>query len=105
MTIDRLHLAELIEKGSDADLLREMMTFVVESLTGATCGERSADRTNQRNGYRDRPWHTTLGTLPVAIPKLRRGSYFPSFLDSIARGPPRRPGEIASEAEQQTVAN
>ena len=85
MTIDRLHLAELIEKGSDADLLREMMTFVVdrmmdldvESLTGAAYGERSADRTNQRNGYRERPWHTTLGTLPVAIPKLRKGSYFP----------------------------
>ena len=78
MTIDRLHLAELIEKGSDADLLREMMTFVVnrmmdlevESLTGAGYGERSADRTNQRNGYRERPWHTTLGTLPVAIPRL-----------------------------------
>ena len=90
MTIDRLHLAELIEKGSDADLLREMMTFVVdrmmdldvESLTGAAYGERSADRTNQRNGYRERPWHTTLGTLPVAIPKLRRGSYFPSFLEA-----------------------
>jgi putative transposase len=90
MTIDRLHLAELIEKGSDADLLREMMTFVVnrmmdldvESLTGAAYGERSADRTNQRNGYRERPWHTTIGTLPVAIPKLRKGSYFPSFLEA-----------------------
>jgi putative transposase len=90
MTIDRLHLAELIEKGSDADLLREMMTFVVnrmmdldvESLTGAAYGERSVDRMNQRNGYRERPWHTTLGTLPVAIPKLRKGSYFPSFLEA-----------------------
>jgi putative transposase len=90
MTIDRLHLAELIEKGSDADLLREMMTFVVdrmmdldvESLTGAANGERSTNRTNQPNGYRERPWHTTLGTLPVAIPKLRKGSYFPSFLEA-----------------------
>jgi putative transposase len=90
MTIDRLHLAKLIEKGSDADLLREMMTFVVnrmmdldvESLTGAAYGERSVDRMNQRNGYRERPWHTTLGTLPVAIPKLRKGSYFPSFLEA-----------------------
>ena len=90
MTIDRLHLAELIEKGSDADLLKEMMTFVVnrmmdldvESLTGAAYGERSDGRVNQRNGYRERPWHTTLGTLPVAIPKLRRGSYFPSFLEA-----------------------
>src|SRR5262249_43035633 len=99
MTIDRLHLAELIEKGSDADLLREMMTFVVnrmmdvdvESLTGAAYGERSADRTNQRNGYRERPWHTTLGTLPVAIPKF--SSHFPLGLYSknetsgVATGP------------------
>ena len=90
MTIDRLHLAELLEKGSDADLLKEMMTFVVnrmmdldvEGFTGAGYGERSEDRINQRNGYRERPWHTTLGTLPVAIPKLRRGSYFPSFLEA-----------------------
>ena len=90
MTIDRLHLTELLEKGSDADLLREMMSFVVErmmdldveSLTGAGYGERSDGRINQRNGYRERPWHTTIGTLPVAIPKLRRGSYFPSFLEA-----------------------
>src|SRR6516162_712669 len=90
MTIDRLHLAELIEKGSDADLLREMMIFTVnrmmdldvEGLTGAAYGERSDARTNQRNGYRERPWHTTIGTLPVAIPKLRKGSYFPSFLEA-----------------------
>src|SRR5262245_43581760 len=89
-TIDRLHLAELIEKGSDADLLREMMTFVVsrmmdldvESLTGAAYGERSADRTNQRNGDRERPWHTTLGTLPGAIPSPRTCSYLPSSLEA-----------------------
>ena len=90
MTIDRLHLQELVEKGSDVDLLREMMAVVVnrmmdldvESLTGAAYGERSVVRTNQRNGYRERPWHTTIGTLPVAIPKLRKGSYFPSFLEA-----------------------
>jgi putative transposase len=90
MTIDRLHLAELIEKGSDADLLREMMIFTVnrmmdldvEGLTGAAYGERSEARTNQRNGYRERPWHTTIGTLPIAIPKLRKGSYFPPFLEA-----------------------
>ena len=90
MTIDRLHLAELIEKGSDTDLLREMMIFTVnrmmeldvEGLTGAAYGERSDARTNQRNGYRERPWHTTIGTLPIAIPKLRKGSYFPPFLEA-----------------------
>ena len=90
MTIDRMHLQELLEKGSDVDLLREMMAVVVnrmmdvdvESLTGAAYGERSDDRTNQRNGYRERPWHTRVGTLPVAIPKLRKGSYFPPFLEA-----------------------
>jgi putative transposase len=90
MTIDRLHLKDLLEKGSDADLLREiigftvnrMMDLEVESLTGAAHGERSAERTNQRNGYRERPWHTGVGTVQVAIPKLRKGSYFPSFLEA-----------------------
>lgn len=56
MTIDRVEMKELLEKGSDQDLLREMLAFVaarmmdveVESLTGAAHGERSADRTNQR---------------------------------------------------------
>jgi len=98
MTINRLHLAEPIAKGSDADLLRAMMMFVVnrmmdldvESLTGAAYGERSADRTNQRNGYRERPWHTTLGTLPVATPKLREGSYFPSSLEVVGYNSGRR---------------
>jgi putative transposase len=97
MTIDRITLKELVEKGSDVDLLREMLAFVtgrmmemeVESLTGAAHGERSDDRVNQRNGYRTRNWETRAGTVPVAIPKLRKGSYFPSFLD------PRRASEKA----------
>ena len=89
MTVNRMALKALLEKGSDSDLLREMIAFVasrmmdaeVESLTGAAHGERSEDRTNQRNGYRTREWHTGVGTVPVAIPKLRKGSYFPSFLE------------------------
>ena len=88
--IDRLQLQALLVKGSDHDLLREMMTFVVnrmmdldvEGITHAAYGERSADRSNSRNGYRERPWHTTVGTVPVAIPKLRKGSYFPPFLEA-----------------------
>ena len=62
MTIDRMALQGLIEKGSGADLLREMIAFVtsrmmdaeVESMTGAGHGERSAERITQRNGYRSR---------------------------------------------------
>ena len=97
MTIDRITLKDLVEKGSDTDLLREMISFVtgrmmemeVESLTGAGHGERSDDRLNSRNGYRTRTWETRAGAVPVAIPKLRKGSYFPSFLD------PRRTSEKA----------
>ena len=63
MTIDRIILKELIEKGSDADLLREMIAFLadrmmdmdVEGLIGAAHGERSPERTNHRNGYCQAP--------------------------------------------------
>ena len=100
MTIDRVSLKALIEKGSDDDLLREMMAYVanrmmdmeVESLTGAAHGERSASRTNHRNGYRDRIWETRVGTVDLEIPKLRKGSYFPGFLE------PRRASEKALSA-------
>ena len=94
MTIDSITLKELVEKGSDADLLREMITFIagrmmeldVEMLTGAAHGERSPNRINQRNGYRERTWETRVGAVPLAIPKLRKGSYFPSFPGAAAGG-------------------
>ena len=97
MTIDRMTLKDLIEKGSDTDLLKEMIGYVanrmmamdVDSLIGAAHGERSANRSNQRNGYRERNWETRAGTIPVEIPKLRKGSYFSSFLE------PRRVAEKA----------
>ena len=80
MTIDRIALKELVEKGSDADLLREMIAFKleVEGLTGAGHGERSPTRINQRNGYRERTWETRVGSVALEIPKLRKGSYFPA---------------------------
>jgi transposase-like protein len=100
MTIDRMTLKALVEKGSDDDLLREMMAYVanrmmdmeVESLTGATHGERTPSRTNHRNGYRERAWQTRAGTVELEIPKLRKGSYFPGFLE------PRRASEKALTA-------
>ena len=100
MTIDRIALKELVEKGSDADLLREMIGFIagrmmeleVEGLTGAGHGERSPTRINQRNGYRERTWETRAGAVPLEIPKLRKGSYFPGFLE------PRRASEKALTA-------
>ena len=70
------------------DLLREMvalfsqalMSADVESLCGAGYRERSDERVNRRNGYRTRPWDTRVGTIPLQIPKLREGSYFPDWL-------------------------
>ena len=90
----------LLEKGSDTTFLREVIGFAAErlmqletdTLCGAAPGERSADRTNQRNGYRDRDWQTRAGTVELRIPKLRRGSYFPGFLE------PRRMAEKALTA-------
>jgi transposase-like protein len=100
MTIDRMTLKALVEKGSDDDLLREMMAYVanrmmdmeVEGLTGAAHGERTASRITHRNGYRERNWETRAGTVELEIPKLRKGSYFPAFLE------PRRASEKALTA-------
>ena len=100
MTDDMMTLRTLLEKSSDSDLLREMIGFTaqrlmaleVESLTGAAPGERSPERTNQRNGYRERDWETRAGTVELRIPKLRKGSYFPAFLE------PRRMAEKALTA-------
>jgi transposase-like protein len=100
MTDNMMTLRTLLEKSSDADLLREMIGFTaerlmaleVENLTGAAPGERSPDRVNQRNGYRDRVWETRAGTVELHIPKLRKGSYFPTFLE------PRRMAQKALTA-------
>ena len=89
MTEDRIALQQLLEKTADADLLREMLSFAsqrlmereVDGLCGAGHGERSAERLNQRNGYRERAWETRAGTVELRIPKLRKGSYFPGFLE------------------------
>jgi hypothetical protein len=83
------------------DLLRSMlMTFIntlmsaeADAVCGAGYGERSDERTNVRNGYRHRDFDTRAGTLDVAIPKLRSGSYFPDN-ENDQRGIELRPGDI-----------
>jgi putative transposase len=99
-TKPNIALAELVEKGADADLLREMIQYVaqrmmdmdVESLCAAGYAERSPERLNSRNGYRERLWETRAGSVDLKIPKLRKGSYFPGFLE------PRRTAEKALAA-------
>ena len=89
MTEDRLPLAELLQKAGEGDFLRSVAEAVVqilmeadvEGLIGAGRHERSAERLNYRNGYRDRSLDTRLGSLQLRIPKLRQGSYFPPFLE------------------------
>ncbi|MGQ0699896.1 MAG: IS256 family transposase [Panacagrimonas sp.] len=100
MTEDMMSLRAMLEKSPDADLLREMIGFAsqrlmeleVGALAGAPYGEKNAERLAQRNGYRERDWETRAGTVELKIPKLRRGSYFPTFLE------PRRMAEKALTA-------
>ena len=89
MTKASIALTELAEKGGDVDLVRDMLHFVaqrlmdadVEGLCGAPYGERAVPRENSRNGYRERLWETRTGAIDLRIPKLRKGSYFPGFLE------------------------
>ena len=100
MTASTIALTELAEKGADVDVLRQMVQFMaqrlmeidVEGRCGAGYDEKSAERINSRNGYRDRTWETRAGAVELKIPKLRQGSYFPEFLE------PRRTAEKALTA-------
>ena len=105
MAITKVDLLELLRntgngggEGGDVDFLREGVRVLAQALMeaevsqqiGAELGERNPEgRSAQRNGYRDRDWETRAGTVELRIPKLRKGSYFPGFLE------PRRMAEKA----------
>lgn len=97
MTDERMALIELIETQADSDFVRDMLAFAadrimemeVEARTGAAKGARSPLGAVQRNGYRERDWDTRAGRIALEIPKLRKGSYVPSFVE------PRRTAEKA----------
>jgi putative transposase len=103
MTDDTMPLLERLQKRGGGDFLKELaeavlqrlMEFEVEGVVGAGRYERSDGRATHRNGYRERDLETRLGTLELKIPKLRRGSYFPGFLE------PRKTAERALVAVVQ----
>src|SRR5512143_3406622 len=100
MTTDSMTLIQAVQQVGDEDLLRQLaevalaklMAFEVDDIVGAAKGQYTSERTTCRNGYRDRPLHTRLGTLELQIPKLRQGTDCPSFLE------PRRLSERALTA-------
>jgi transposase-like protein len=99
MTNSMMDLRTLVEQAPDSDILRDMIGFAerlmemeVSAATGAAYGEKSPARLVQRNGHRERDWETRAGAVELRIPKLRKGSYFPTFLE------PRRMAEKALTA-------
>jgi transposase-like protein len=91
MAEEKMPLLERARKGQEpgGDFLRDAVRWLIQELmdaevsaqVGAQRYERAEGRTTQRNGYRERPWDTRLGTLELRIPKLRTGTYFPSWLE------------------------
>ena len=87
-TMDAMELVRNHLEAAGEDQLREMVKLMAEglmdaeaqALCGAQYGVSSPERVNQRNGYRSRRWHTRVGSIELAVPKLRKGSYFPEWL-------------------------
>src|SRR3712207_4697933 len=100
MTEDRMTLVDLLAKAGEGDFLRSVAEAVLqmlmeadaEGLIGAGRHERSGERLNWRNGYRERTPDTRLGPMQLRVPKLRQGSYFPPFPE------PRKTSEKALAA-------
>jgi len=104
-------LRKQVENGA-IDLPRELLKAAAErlmsaeadALCGAEYGERSGDRVNRRNGYRSRDWDTRVGTVSLAIPKLRTGSYFPDWLLEPRRRAEKALAQVIAEAYVRGVS-
>lgn len=115
MVMDRVEGLAWLRKQvetADRDLLRELLKAVVEALMGAEAeelcgaayGQRSPERVNQRNGYRRRRWDTRVGSIDLAIPKLRKGSYFPDWLLEPRRRSERSLAQVVVECYLRGVS-
>ena len=115
MVKDRIDVLEEFRKqleGADVDLLREMVKVFAEQLMGADAdalcgadyGERSPERVNRRNGYRERAWDTRAGTISLAVPKLRESTYFPEWLLEPSRRAERAFVQVVAECYVRGVS-
>ena len=111
----RMTAAQLADKllaSEHADVLRQSVAWMVAELMeaevaaqiGAELGQRTPERVAQRNGYRARSWDTRVGELELAIPKLRTGSYFPSFWSRAGQSTEARPFLIADSSIMNLAA-
>ena len=93
MTLDYTNLVNLLSQSQDGDFLRTVLKAALESLmegdvsnkVNASLGEQTDDREAYRNGYRGRCLNTGVGSLDLQIPKIRKGSYYPPFLNHFQR--------------------
>jgi len=100
----RNHVCKVLEE-AEPDVLRSLLSSMIhllmnaeaDTVCGAEYGQRSTDRNNQRNGYRPRKLDTRMGTLNLAIPRLRQGSYFPEWLLEPRRRAERALANVVAE--------
>ena len=112
MTDERMALLQLVEEDADADLVRGMLAFAAERLmelevevaTGAAKGERSPLGTARRNGWRGHGWEPRAGRIDLAVPRLKRASHFPSFLEPRRTAGNRRSARSSEGACSATMA-
>src|SRR4051794_6139708 len=110
-SIDLLALLRKAGLEPDTDFLREGVRVLTQALMEAEVSahlnaerhERTAGRTGQRNGYRERPWDTRVGTIDLQIPRVRDGSYFPAVLEPRKRAE-RALAAVVQEAYVQGVS-